>query len=347
MNEEHCAYLGKDTDRKKNNHPVFDCLLHEQCTLHHCDDQTSSCDRCRDSLKLSDEDFASKWVDPLPVTTRYRQPTTHLRNILAGGGAFLIGGGPSANQLPLEDLNRKGVFSLGVNNVAAHPRFRPQAFVCSDPPKKFSHCIWFDPQIMKFVPKPKLSGIRSKLRRKLKDGSFEYLKERVYDCPNVWGFQRSSWLTPDNSFFTEPGAMWGNHNAGVKRTGEEKTVCTLLLGLRILYYLGARRIYLVGVDFWMRPDHGYSFNQGRDEGACESNNRQFGVVNDWMVRMVANGVFEQFGLEVCNCYANSGLRAFPYLPFDQAIIDCKGICDDSPDLSDWYSKDEKDKGKKK
>ena len=69
------------------------------------------------------------------------------------------------------------------------------------------------------------------------------------DCPNTWGFSRRGWMSPDDTFFTESGAAWGNLNAGVERTGEDKTVCTMLLGLRILYHLGAREIYLIGVDF--------------------------------------------------------------------------------------------------
>ena len=130
--------------------------------------------------------------------------------------------------------------------------------------------------------------------------------------------------------------MWGNHKSGVERTGEAKTVCTMLLGLRLLYYLGARRIYLLGVDFRMTPDAGYSFGQARDDGACRSNSGQFVVVNDWLCKMQEGGVFEQFGLSVYNCYENSGLRAFPYVPFVGAVEDCRGGCEIIPDLRQWY-----------
>jgi len=256
---------------------------------------------------------------------------------LAGGSAFLVGGGPSANDLPLELMSRRGVFSLAVNNAAGHPRIRPQAFVCSDPPKKFSHSIWFDPAIMKFVPTPKLNGRRSRLRQKI-NGSFVDLKKGVADCPNVWAFQRYSWLRPNDEFFTADGACWGNHESGCKLTGEKKTVCTMLLGLRLLYYLGAQRIFLLGVDFKMAPGYGYSFEQERKADAVASNNAQFQIVGSWLSKMQNDGVFSRFGVEVYNCFQQSGLRAFPYVPFEDAIKDAQGICEIIPDLGAWYDK---------
>ncbi len=290
---------------------------------------------CSSKLCWKDPNFLSKWNDPLVVLDRWRKKTDCLRDLLAGGSAFLIGGGPSANDLPLELFSRRGVWSLAVNNSAGHPRIRPQAMVCSDPPKKFSHSVWLDPGIMKFVPTPKLSGRRAKLRKKI-DGVFSDLGKKTSDCPNVWGFQRYSYLFPDERFFLCDGACWGNHTSGVQKTRQPKTVCTMLLGLRILYYLGARAIYLVGVDFAMTPDRGYSFGQSRDPGACASNNSQFAIVNQWLCQMQQNGTFQRFGLSIYNCYQHSGLRAFPFVPFDQAVEISCGLIENRPDLSGWY-----------
>jgi len=314
------------------------CMMHGACLPKDGTPATPSCDSCKDNLRLKDRKFNRKWKDSLLILDRDRTPTTSLRNLLAGSSAFLICGGPSANDLPLEQLhNRRGLFSLAVNNSAGH-RVRPHAFVCADPPSKFSHSIWLDPQVMKFIPTPKLGRRgRSKLKMK-KDGVFSELKQRVQDCPNVWGFQRRSWLTPDDGFFLDDGAHWGNHNAGVERTGEPKTVCTFLLGIRLLRYLGAKRIYLVGVDFRMRPDYGYSFNQNRDSGASRSNTDHFIIVNKWLCDMQESGVFKRFGLEVFNCFEKSGLRAFPFFPFEDAIIEAKGDVEDVPDLEGWYEK---------
>lgn len=297
------------------------------------------CKDCSHKLTLADEHFKEKWIDPLTILDRRRQKTSNLRNLLAGGDAFLVGGGPSSNDIPLEQLNRRGIFSLGINNAAAHPRFQASAFVCSDPPMKFSNSIWLNPHCMKFVPSPKMTGRRQRLRYK-KDGVFNRLDKGVSECPNVWGFQRNSWLTPDEGFFLSDGACWGNHKSGVARTGEKKTVCTMLLGLRLLSYLGARRIFLVGIDFLMKPGAVYSFGQYKSDGGCWSNNNQFAVVNEWLCRMENNGVFEKFGVELFNCYEYSGLRAWPYMPFEKAIQLSVIDVEQEPDLSGWYEKAE-------
>lgn len=150
-------------------------------------------------------------------------------------------------------------------------------------------------------------------------------------------------MQPDETFFLDEQAAWGNHNAGVKRTGLKKTVCTMLLGIRLLYYLGSRKIYLVGVDFRMDPSadlqENYAFAENRDAGAVKSNNSQFEIVNDWLCEMQQNGTFEKFGLEIYNCNSRSGLRAFAHVPFEMAVQDTlKDFPEEPFDTVDWYTK---------
>ena len=183
---------------------------------------------------------------------------------------------------------------------------------------------------------------RGRIRQKVGD-KFLNLDLSVSDCPNIWGFERRSWMRPDESFFLEPSAAWGNHQSGVAMTGQPKTVCTMLLAIRILYYLGCRRIYLVGVDFNMKPDVGlsdnYAFGEFRKPDAVSSNNDQFRIVNQWLVTMQQGGVFEKFGLEIFNCNPLSGLRAFAHVPFEMAILDTLKNFPPHPfDLTDWYTK---------
>ncbi len=337
-----CVYFGEliKTDQ-------HECRLHGRCMPGKGGRKTPGCDGCPDRLALDDPGFADKWQDGLIVTDRGKVRTHALRDLLAGRAAFLVGGGPSANENPLELLDRRGVFTFAINNVAGHSRFRANAFVCADPPSKFSHSIWLDPGIMKFIPIPKLTNRnrRGKVRRKMPDGTFVQLKEKTQDCPNVWGFQRQSWMTPDEHFLLDEGAMWGNLDSGVKRTGQPKTVCTMLMALRLLIYLGAKRIYLVGCDFYMRPDWGYSFPQGRTPGACESNNRQFSIVNSWLCELQEKGIFGRFGVSLYNTTVRSGLRAFPYVPFSDALDDVVGIVEEKPDLSAFYEKVDKEEKK--
>lgn len=344
-----CVYLGPERPGKlaKNGNQLFDCRIHEQCTIEGRADGYAACPRCRERLPPDASDFADRYKDGLPILDRWGRSSDALRGILAGGPAFLVCGGPSAKLLSLERLSERGIWTLCVNNAAGYGDFVPNAFVCADPPSKFCDGIWMDSNVMKFIPTPKMRSKRGRLRRKTEDG-FEPLvidgkRVSACDAPNVWGFQRRSWMMPDDSFFLEQGAAWGNHDSGVTRTGEQKTVCTMLIGLRLLYYLGARVIFLVGVDFQMDPSLGlqdnYSFGENRDRGACESNNRQFSVVNPWLVKMADDGVFQRFGLQIFNCNENSGLRAFPHVAFSVAIMESKVNIPDEPfDLRGWYEK---------
>jgi len=309
---------------------------------------------------VNDPQLVEKFRDPLRITDREGVKLSCFEGMLklkGRGMAFLVCGGPSAREFPMQDLNRRGCWSMGVNNAAGWTVYRPQAFVHSDPPSKFHNGIWTDPGVMKFAPTPKLNRRRGRLRRKLGEKQFEDLQGSdgavisTCDCPNVWGFERRSWLLPDASFFTHQGATCGNLNSGVLRTGEEKTICTMLLGIRILYHLGARTIFLVGVDFRMDPTRdltdNYSFGEDRNMEACESNNNQYSVVNRWLCKMASSGVFERFGLNIYNCYERSGLRAFPHLPFADAVLMATNGMDAPFDLNGWYWKPPEDPEKKK
>lgn len=281
--------------------------------------------------------------DNLLVIDRNRQPTDALRNMLAGASAFIVCGGPSANELPLELLGLRGIWSIGVNNVAGH--VRTNAFVCSDPPTKFHDGIWLDPTVMKLIPGPKLTHKhRGYLRQKIGD-TFQLRKmadgqiESTIHMPNVWGFERCPWWAYDDTFFTNPGAMWGNGRAGEIRTGNPRTFCSMLLAIRLLHYLGSRRMFLVGADFFMEEKKGYSFAQGRTQAAASNNNDQFAIVNAGLCAMRDNGVFQRAGVEIFNCCKVSGLRAFPHVDFTKAIKASLSNFPKTPfDLTHWYEK---------
>lgn len=341
-----CAYLGAPIDAVKCGQSVRVCkLLNCHVVEGIGNRKVPGCSTCAKNLSIDDAKFRVDWQDPLEVIDRRRIRTDALRNMLAGRSVFLACSGPSANLLPLENLNRRGIWTMAVNNMAGHAKFRPQAFVCSDPPMKFSHSIWLDPEIMKFVPTPKMCGNRAILRRKVGPGEFVPLKETVSECPNVWGFRRESWLTPDNEFFLSPGACWGNQSSGVRRTGQPKTVNTMLLAMRLLRHLGASNVFMIGCDFRMAGDYGYAFSQGiehkrskDDSKLVRWDNDQYAVVNEWLCEMQRKGVFSRFGIEFYNCFRESSLRAFPFVPFEIAVAVCKGSVEDAPDLSEWYEK---------
>ena len=277
--------------------------------------------------------------DPLLVTDRNKD-RVNLSGLLANRPtAFLVCGGPSLNLVDPHQLNQRGLFTMAVNNAAAWSDFRPSAFVCSDPPMKFHSGIWLDPAVMKFIPLPKLKGGRGVLRIKDEDGRFSKATCSACHCPNVWGFLRRNWMELDETFFTEEAAAWGNLDEGVLRTRLSKTVNTMLLGIRLLYYLGARQIFLVGCDFNMTAGTAYAFDQNKEEGGCSNNNDQYRNVNEWLTIMQQKGIFGQFGLSIMNTTTNSQLKAFPMVPFEEAVqISLKGFPTCPLDLVGWYEK---------
>ena len=327
---------------------VHGCKIHGTCTPNANSSLFKSCINCPDRIGPDAAPLRSKSTkimenhkDPLIVHGKDAEQTHVLRDLISGCSAFLVAGGPSSKQQDLKKLQQRGVFTLAVNNVAGH--FKPNAFVCSDPPSKFHHGIWLDPTIMKFIPSPKMRKNRGHLRRKRGD-VFEDLTLNgktisTKDCPNLWGFARSAWWAYGDEFFTESHATWGNNKGGMIRTGNPTTVCTLLLGIRLLYYLGVRNLYLVGVDFTMSTSQGYSFEQGRTEEAATNNNSQYRLVNHGLCQMAENEVFDKFGLRVFNTFETSGLRAFPYVPFEVAVQETLKEFPKEPfDLSGWYEK---------
>lgn len=336
-----CVYLGDKTNdtHRRVDQPIYKCAHFGRATLTKNRGGFHNCSDCAlkqlDAHKLQ---LGSSFLDPLRIIDSHGTETHSLRIMLNGGAAFLVCGGPSLNTVDFMRLRERGVFSLGVNNVAGYAPV--SAFVCSDPPLKFHSSIFFDPKIMKFLPTPKLSRGRGKLRVK-ENGKFETSPLQTPDCPNTWGFERRSWLSCDHTWFTQNSAAWGNHKEGVERIGEEKTVNTMFLGLRVLQYLGARTIFLLGVDFNMDPAKGlkenYSFGENRDTGACHSNNNQYEVASDWLLRL--KPVFERFGFKTYNCNQRSHLRAFEYVDFETALEKCRGrVLHEPLDLEGWYVK---------
>lgn len=273
--------------------------------------------------------------DPLRVYNSQKHDAT-LRDLWRYTAGFLVCGGPSLRDYDLSFLKERGVVSLGINNVAGYAPVRAMTF--SDPPEKFHHGIFLDPAMIKLVPVPKL---KKQIRIKHPDGTFERSKLRVKDCPNVWAYQRDCYYEP-KTFLTQDGASWGNNNKGVEKTGRPKILFTFFLGLRLMHYLGVRRVYLIGADFNMSEAAGahnnYAFKEERWKGAIAGNNNHYRRANEMCHEL--RPYLEKAGFHVFNCNPRSRLSAFDFVPLDVAIEDCRNEVPREPfDLTGWYRKD--------
>lgn len=277
----------------------------------------------------------SKYVpteDPLILYDRLSRPIGHaLRGLWQDCAAFYVCGGPSLKKLDLSFLKERGVVSMGLNNVAGYAPVRAMTF--SDPASKFHHGIFFDPSLLKFVPEPKL---KERVRAKLPDGNFQWTAHNVRSCPSVFGYERDGLWNPEE-FLTREKATWGVSKKHKENEGKNPILFSFFLGIRLLHYLGVRRIYLLGVDFKMDAQAHYAFGQYRHDGAINGNNNSYCVATKMLQQL--RPILEKSGLEIFQTNADSALRVFDHCPLEHAIEDCRGLVPQEPfDLAHFYEK---------
>lgn len=252
-----------------------------------------------------------------------------LAGLWAPRPAFLVCGGPSLATLPLETLRDRGVASLAINNAGAYAPARAHVF--GDPQIKFHSAMFLDPGVLSFVPFGKL---RYAIQIK-HGGEFWPTNIKPCDCPSVVGFSRDGKYDPA-TFLTTPYASWGHDMADALEKDAKRCLCTVLLGIRILHYLGCPRIYLLGVDHDIPPKHsgrpGYAWGD-----AASSNNRRWLKVDVYFDEI--RPVCEASGMTIFNCNPASLCESFEYVPFETALLDCRGPVEVEPlDCHDWYNK---------
>jgi hypothetical protein len=232
-----------------------------------------------------------------------------------GWPAFLIAGGPSFLETDRDALSKAPVYTMALNNACR--TFRPNAGCIVDDPCRFVASLWLDPKIQKFVPtshfeKP-LWDNRTIIK---KDGTKEPrwmpMNLKVGDCPNVVGYRRNEKLVPARYLY-EDTINWGNH----KQWGGGRSV--LLASMRILFLLGFRTVYLLGVDFEMNKEKKYHFNEGRTDAAINGNMSTYDKMIKWFDDLQKYFLAENFIIK--NCNPNSRLKAFPSISFSDALYE--------------------------
>ena len=248
--------------------------------------------------------FKHNFLQPAPLLFTQDHHPLWLGDIYRGRSAFLIAGGPSFAQLDPTKLRLPGVLTMGLNNSVK--TFRPNLWTCVDSPDHFLRSIWLDPAIQKFVP------ICHASKFIFNSDEWKFMDIRVGDCPNMVYFKRNEHFQA-KQFLWEDCINWGNH----KKHGGGRSV--MLAALRILFILGIRRVFLLGADFKMNPSTNYHFEQGRSRGSISGNNSTYHLLNKWFSEL--RPLFEEQHFYVYNCNPESGLKAFDFVSFDQAIAD--------------------------
>lgn len=233
-----------------------------------------------------------------------------LEGLYQGASVFLLAGGPSVKNLNLGPLKKAWVMNL--NNSAK--TFRGEANCIVDDPSRFSMSTWLDPKILKFTPmshfeKP-LWDNRMLIQHDRRVQKWELSKLKVGDCPNVVGFRRNEKFHAPR-WLHEETINWGNHG----KFGGGRSV--LLAALKILFLLGFRRVFLLGVDFDMSETSRYHFDEERPPAAVRGNMETYAKLAVWFMEL--QPLFLKEGFHVFNCNANSQLSAFPFISFETAV----------------------------
>ncbi len=228
-----------------------------------------------------------------------------------GSHAFLIANGPSLNELDLAPLRQR--WAMSMNNGAK--TFRGNANCTVDDPARFSASIWLDPTLMKFVPMSHFEKTLWDNRMVNTDSGlvqrWEESKLKVGDCPNVVGYRRNEKFHAPR-WLSEETINWGNH----AKWGGGRSV--MLASLRILFMLGFRHVYLLGVDFEMSETKKYHFDEGRTAHAIKGNMDTYAKLQQWFAELQPH--FEKAGFQVRNCNFHSKLTAFPFISYEDALV---------------------------
>jgi len=229
----------------------------------------------------------------------------YIADMFRGRPAFLIAGGPSFLTIDKEQLSQAGVLTMSMNNAVK--TFRSNLWISVDDPTHFIKSIWLDPKIMKFVPFCHAEKFI------FDNETWETTDTKVGDCPNVWFYRRNERFQPDQFLF-EDTFNWGNH----KDFGGGRSI--MLPALRMLFYLGARTVFLLGVDFAMDKDNKYHFDQNRSKNSIDGNIATY----DKLIKRfeILKPIFEENNFNVFNCNPNSYLKVFPFIDYNEAIKIC-------------------------
>jgi hypothetical protein len=234
------------------------------------------------------------------IFKRRNKKPMNMVDMYHGASVFLISNGPSLSKLDWSMFKQPGILTFGLNN-GAHT-FRPDFVSLQDSSHKFMESIWEDPKMIKFT---NLGNGRHIYEKGGKAGG-----KKVETCPGVVYHQRCSdfkaeeWLTKDC-------ICWGLRGNRISLTAM----------LHISYFLGFRRIFLVGVDWHMATDYAYFFQQERDDKAVKHN---MGLYRKHVpVLEAVRDVLADVGVYVYNCNPDSHLKVFPHVPLATAITSAR------------------------
>jgi hypothetical protein len=203
--------------------------------------------------------------------------------------------------------------------------------------------IWRDPGVvLKFTPATQWDlgrGQKRSLRFRQPDGTIrKQLGVAARSMPGVLGFARNYDWDPDR-FLSEPTFCNGVSSKEPAFHKWPHVVNTFFVVLKLAYFLGFRRVYLLGADFYMRPDQPYAINEGKTSSAARTNNEKF-----FDMCVMCDELQKRFlaaDYHVINCTPGSRLWSFPEKSYDAALAEATATFEEPLNTRGWYeNKDE-------
>lgn len=210
--------------------------------------------------------------------------------------AFLVGRGWSRTPEKLQAIADAGIPWMAINEYPLDGP-KPQFWCSGDPPVYFNEQMWEDPDIAKFCG---MNTIDSPLSR---PDAYHPLVKSV-EMPNVHYFHAVQNSTEPESWLHTPWLNWGTSvcSQTVPQFHKASARSSMLIGLRLLWHLGFREVYLLGCD-------------------CTPHHHDFKYYYETIFHHVEQikPTFDRFHYSVHQTNFASHLRVFDFVKFGEAL----------------------------
>ena len=215
-----------------------------------------------------------------------------LDGLYEGQSLFLLGGSPTLAEMDLSVLRRRGVVTMGMNNVPCV--FTPHLWVCLDKPPCFSPHIYESPEIIKFTM----------ISRRFE--AVPTLDRQVYQCPSMFFFGTKEGFDAKNFLDVDRDICWWRS--------------VFPAALQLAWRLGFRRVFLVGCGFHMPRQEGkqYAWKTTLSGDQVDYSQRTYSLDVDRL--RLLKPTFELHGFQVVSCTSGSMAHGvIDYLPIEDAV----------------------------
>lgn len=213
--------------------------------------------------------------------------------------AFLVGRGYTATKERIQTLHDMGIPWMAINDYPMDGP-RPNWWCTGDPASYFRTQIWDDPELTKFC------AMSQKKIARPRNGAYDGPKLTSLDAPNTHffhhvnnGMEIESWL--HQPYITWGTTLWGK-DVPAPLYSKSAARSSLFVGLRLLWHLGYRDVFLLGCD-------------------CEPHKQEFSGYWPAIFHQMEQlkPTFDRWRYDVYQTNRNSYLRSFEYAPFDEVV----------------------------